>query len=423
MRSDIPADYGNMLVTLRRLVHLRWLLLIGALGAILGVPPLLEIPLPTLPLLLALAVLAGFNFLTASRLARAEVQTPWMLTVQIVVDLVALGVILFLSGGAANPLVSLLLLPVAAGALVLAWHFAAAIAALAIGLYSLLAVWFVPLNIPDASRAASLHLAGMWLTFVVSVILIAWLIVRMTASIRARDAALARVREQALRDERVVALGALAAGAAHELGTPLATMAVVVGELDRDPVLPPAMRADMDLLRQQIAACKEIVTGLADRAGAGRLEGARPVRADEWLDAAAARWRATRPREACFVKVDGAGDAPEIVVDATLEQALLNLLNNAANASGAAIDVRLDWDAAVLTIEIADSGAGFPPHVLEQAGSAPLASGTGGAGIGLLLTHAAVTRLGGRLKLSNRAQGGGVARIELPLAAFAASGR
>lgn len=423
MRSDIPADYGNTLATLRRLVQLRWLLMAGALGAILAAPWLLGIPLPTAPLLAVLAILGGFNFLTARRLQLGAAPGAWALTVQLAVDLVALGVMLFLAGGASNPLVSLLLLPVAAGALVLSWRFATAVAVLAIGLYSLLAVWFVPLRIADAARATSLHLAGMWLTFVVSVILIAWLIVRMTASIRDRDAALAQAREQALRDERVVALGALAAGAAHELGTPLATMAVIVGELERDPALPAPLREDMELLRRQIAACKEIVTGLADRAGAARLEGARPLPADAWIDAAVARWRATRPSASCFVNVAGGGATPDIVVDATLDQALLNLLNNAANASAAPIDVSLDWNDTTLTIVIADGGPGFPAHVISQAGSGPLTSGTGGAGIGLLLTHAAVARLGGRLDLYNGAQGGGVARIELPLVAIGASGK
>ena len=411
----------DTLATLWRLVRLRWFLLAGELAAILAVPALLGIPLPTLPLLLVLLLLAGFNGLAARRLRQAAAMSPQALCLQIVIDLVALGVLLFLTGGAANPLVSLLLLPVAAAALILPWPWAAASAACAIALYSCLAVWFVPLSIADAGRATSLHLAGMWLTFVVSVILIAWLIVRMTASIRARDAALATAREQALRDERVVALGALAAGAAHELGTPLATMTVIAGELEREPALPAEARADLAVLRQQIAACKEIVTGLAARAGAARLEGARAVAVDAWLDGLLARWRATRPRAACFLDAAGQSPAPRIVVDATLEQAVVNLLNNAADTGADEIEATLAWNDGIITIEILDHGAGFTPQVLAQAGRAPLASGSGGAGIGLLLTQAAVDRIGGRLALTNRSGGGASARIELPLAAILAN--
>lgn len=414
------ADPEDALTTLWRLVWLRWLLLAGSLAAVAAAPFLLDIPLPTLPLLLVIGVLAVFNAGVMRRLRRAEAQSHSALALQVSVDLVALGVMLFLSGGAANPLVSLLLLPVASAALILSWPWAAGVAAAAIALYSLLAVWFVPLQIADAERATRLHLAGMWLTFVVSVVLVAWMIVRMTASIRARDAALARAREQALRDERVVALGALAAGAAHELGTPLATIAVIAGEVEREKDLPPAVREDIQLLRQQVAACKEIVTRLASRAGADRAQGAQAQPADRWLDALLARWRATRPGAACFLERLPVVAAPRIVVDETLEQGVVNLLNNAANSDDGEIEVLLDWNAAQLTIEVLDRGPGFPAQVLAQAGSGPLPSATGGAGIGLLLTQAAIGRLGGRLLLTNRKTGGGSARIELPLAGILA---
>ncbi|HEX8961467.1 MAG TPA: ATP-binding protein, partial [Rhodocyclaceae bacterium] len=220
-------------------------------------------------------------------------------------------------------------------------------------------------------------------------------------------------REQALRDERVVALGALAAGAAHELGTPLATIAVIAEELESEPALPEAARQDLILLRQQVANCKSIVTRLADRAGAARLEGARAVAVDAWVREAVARWQATRPRASCAFTVAGIPPAPHIAADETLEQALANLLNNAATAGGEAVELRLDWDGVRVTAEVADRGPGFPSPVLAGAGRGPLASTTGGAGIGLMLSCAAVERLGGRLSLENR--GGAVARIELPL--------
>ncbi|HEX8964459.1 MAG TPA: sensor histidine kinase, partial [Rhodocyclaceae bacterium] len=207
--SDSIADQESTRATLRRLIQLRWWLLAGAAAALAAVPAGLGIPLPLAPLLAALALLAAFNAHAARRLSAGERLTRAALAVQVGVDLVVLGVLLFLTGGGANPLVSLLLLPVAAAALVLPPAWAAGIATAAVAVYSFLFAWSVPLQVGDAARATSLHLAGMWLTFVVSVILIAWLIVRMTAAIRSRDAELAAAREQALLDERVVALGAL----------------------------------------------------------------------------------------------------------------------------------------------------------------------------------------------------------------------
>jgi two-component system sensor histidine kinase RegB len=255
----------------------------------------------------------------------------------------------------------------------------------------------------------------MWFTFVLSATMLAWFVVRMTASIRQRDAALASVREQALRDERVIALGALAAGAAHELSTPLATMAVVAGELERDGGLPAAARADVELLRRQIAACKSIISGLAERAGAERLDSATAVCVDDWLAGVHARWRQLRPRARSDLRLDGAPPAPAVIADPTLEQGLINLLNNAADA-GSMVLVRADWHGDWFNIEVRDNGPGFPPAVLAAAGRAPLPAHDGGSGIGLFLAHAAVARLGGQLALSN--EGGGVARLRLPASAI-----
>lgn len=400
---------------LQRLVRLRWFLLAGEALVILAVPPLLDIPLQSGFLLTVVVLLAGFNGLASRRAAQAAVIEPMELLGQVVVDMVGLGVLLFFSGGAANPLVSLLLLPVTVAALMLPWRYAAGAAVLAVVLYSLLTVRFVPLPIADPERATNLHLAGMWLTFVFSVALIVWLIVRMTASIRERDAQLATAREQALRQERVVALGALAAGAAHELGTPLATMAVLAGELERDARLGVEAQADLAVLREQIAVCKGIITGLAARAGAGRFEDAQAARADRWLAALVDRWRQQRPKASCRLEIAEPSPAPTIVAEATLEQGLLNLFNNAANA-GRHVTVAADWDEAWLRVKVSDDGPGFPDEVLRQAGKATLPAHANGSGIGLFLAYAAVERLGGRLILENLPEGGGLARVELPLA-------
>lgn len=402
-------------VAVRRLILLRWWLLVGEVGAILAVPALLAVPLPRLSMLLVAALQAVANALAMRRLGRTGGLGDRELFVQLVTDVVAIAVLMFLGGGAANPLISLLLPPVAIAALALPPRLVAGVAALAILAYSLLNVFFLPLPIADAARAARLHLSGMWFTFVLSTVMVAWLVARMTASIRCRDAELATAREKALRDERVVALGALAAGAAHELSTPLATMAVVAGELERDAELPEALRPDVALLRKQVAACKEIISGLAERAGAERLEAVAAVRADQWLADVYARWRDLRPRADAELRLAGTPPAPAIAADATLEQGLLNLFNNAADA-GTTVRVVGDWTPAALTIEVRDNGPGFSPRVLDQAGRAPFPAHAGGSGIGLFLTHGAVARLGGELVLRN--DGGGVARLRLPAAAI-----
>lgn len=396
---------------LRRLLTLRWWLLAGEVVAIVAVPAVLDISLPRLPMLTVVALQLAANLLAARRLASGTAR-PVDIMAQIVTDIVALAVLMFFSGGAANPLISLLLPPVAIAALALSARQVAIVAALAVVAYSLLNVVYLPLPVADAGRAARLHLAGMWVTFVLSAAMLAWLVARMTASIRQRDAELAAIREKALRDERVVALGALAAGAAHELSTPLATMAIVAEELEADTNLDAAVRDDVAVLRKQVAECKRIISGLAQRAGAERLDSIRAVRADRWLGEVFARWRELRPRAAARLDLAGVSPRLTLAVDTTLEQGLLNLFNNAANA-GAAVTVTAARAGDEIVIEVRDDGPGFAPAVLEQAGRAPFPAHAGGSGIGIFLAHAAIARLGGRLALDN--EGGGVARVVLPL--------
>lgn len=415
-----PVTDGNdHLANLRRLITARWVILPVMAGLILILPGQLDIPLQQVSLLAVLAVAGIFNSITQWRLHRTASSTANELLSQLLVDIAILSALLFFSGGATNPLVSLLLPAVAVAALTLPWLLVLVVLLIAVTAYSALMVLYIPLPLSDASRATHLHLIGMWLTFAVSASIIAWLVVRMMQAIRLRDAELAVAREQALRDERVIAMGTLAAGTAHELGTPLGTMALIVGELAHDfaanPALPESARQDIALLRRQINLCKEIISGLSRRAGAERLENAHYEAVDRWLDALRLHWHAIRPQAACRLICASDGPAPEIVADPRLEQAILNLLNNAANASGnASLELRLAWSSSELCIDIRDHGPGFPPIVLEQAGQKSFPPHARGSGIGLMLTRSAVEQCGGRLTLSNPDDGGALAHIALP---------
>ena len=413
--TSAPAQLENGAEPLRRLLLMRWFAVAGWLALITAAHPLLAIELPLAPMLAIVALLAGFNLVTRLRLARGGAVADSELFAQFCVDITALTLLLFFSGGGANPLVSLYLPGIAIAAVVLPGRFVWCIVALGVAAYSLLVFYNIPLPVADAERATRLHLAGMWLIFVASAALIAWFVARMAAAIRSRDLELAAVREEALRNERVVALGSLAAGAAHELGTPLATMAILAGELSRESaMMSPDAQEDLALLRSQIEHCKGIITGLAARAGQTRAEGGGAVALDGWLEQVIARWRRLRPHAEAKVSLHGTA-APRIVGEATLEQAVLNLFNNAADADGGHIEIEAEWDSDRLRLEVRDRGPGFDENVLLAAGRAFVTTRAEGTGIGLFLAHAAVERLGGRIVLANREGGGAVTRVELPL--------
>lgn len=412
-----PADDIDHLANLRRLLQARWSVLVIMAALALLLPPTLDIPLSPLPLLAVLAVTALCNALMQGHYRTARRASASDLLRQLLFDMASLSALIFFSGGATNPLVSLLLPSVAIAALTLPGRHVAIVVAGSISAYSALLLFYLPLPLTDPIRATRLHLTGMWLIFAVSAIMMAWFILHMTQRIRQRDAELAAAREQGLRAERVLAIGTLAAGAAHELGTPLASMLLLAGELAREPDLPASAQEDLALLRQQIQHCKEIITGLSQRAGAERLENT-PIQAvDRWMDQIRQRWHASRPHTQTRLNCSGQLPVARVLADPRLEQALFNLLNNAANAAAqedSPITIDIDWDAEHILLELRDQGPGFPPEVLEHGGKIRFPPHARGQGIGLLLTHSAIEQLGGTITLDNAVDGGAIARLTLP---------
>jgi two-component system sensor histidine kinase RegB len=199
-------------------------------------------------------------------------------------------------------------------------------------------------------------------------------------------------------------------------------MAVLADELEHDARLGAEAHADLQLMREQIAYCKRIITRLTEQAGAGRTEQMEPIACDTWFHHLYEDWRALRgfPQSELCINLSAA-PAPRIIAEPTLGQGLVNLLDNALRA-GAPVLMSVEWTSQEVRIEIRDQGQGFSPEALNQAGRLPFAAGPEGSGIGLILTRSAIERLGGQLRLSNLADGGALAQVVLPLARIAAHG-
>lgn len=410
---------------LRRLYILRNVAIAGQVLTVAWVQYGLAMPLPLPAIGLIIGLMAGFNLLTRWRLTRAFPVTNLEIFLQLLIDTGALTVLLYLSGGAANPFVSLYLLPLVIVAITLPRSYTGLMTAVTIACYTLLMFKAVPL--PAHHGGASefhLHLVGMWFSFLLSAALIAVFIARMAASLRERDAALAAAREEILRNERIVALGTFAAGAAHELGTPLSTMAVITKELESDYAHEPALSADMRCLRDQVAICKQSLTRLLAVSGHERVEDDKGVPVEAFLDEMLEQWRLMRPAIPVTSRWTGSRPSPRVAAGRTLAQTITNLFNNAADASPQGVEVKGGWNDAELSIQIRDHGPGITPEVATRAGEAYLTTKAPGEGmgLGLFLANATVERLGGQVRLFNRAGGGACTEVTLPLAALMATG-
>lgn len=364
---------------------------------------------------------AIFNLLSWRRAAGQPQVGDLELFLQLMFDAGALTLVVWLAGGETNPLITLFLPLIAIGAAILPARLAAVLTCVSIAAYTALSFSHGTADIHDHARAFRLHLIGMWLIFVLAAVIIAWFVVRMTAAIRSRDAQLALAREAALRNERIVALGNLAAGAAHELGTPLATLSVLAGELVAHPATPPDIHEDLALMQQQLQECKRIITQLAVRAGSSRAESGQAMSMDRWIEQLTRRWQAQRPIVRPRIDVRGTAPGPRIVPDATLEQALLNLFNNAADASPSEVDIQASWDTDRLQVDVLDRGPGIPVDLVARLGHDAVTTRDEGHGLGLMLAFSAIERSGGSLDFRPREGGGTQAEVRLPLSRLLAA--
>ncbi len=403
--STLPAR-----ALLGRLLAVRVSLIAGWAAGIVWLHWGLAIRLPLLPMATVLVLMSLFSLSTAWRLRQDAPATQMEFLAHLLADLTAFAVLVFFSGGATNPFVSLMLVPVVIAAISLRPRWVWLLAAVAGGYYALLLFVYQPLAIADPVAASAMHLGGMWFNFLISAALIAFFVTRMHAALRMRDQELSALREKQLRDERIVALGTQAALAAHELATPLATIQTTAHELAVEFANDPDIGADCRLLEKQAQACKTILTQLAARAQ-DTPPTALPL--DAWLAALIERWQVLRPDAQLSAKLPT--DRRDFIAPDGLEQALLNVLNNAADVSPGDVAFSATVDDGSLVIDIADRGPGFTPEQKAQAGRVLFSGKAGGGwGVGLALTHATLERLGGDLTLTGRDGGGTRVRIRLP---------
>jgi len=421
-----PGEGDPNRIKLSWLLHLHWGAILGQTAAILAVAVSDVVELPTGVLLALVALEAAVTLGLRAWLRRAPAVTESIIAWTMIFDAVVLTVMLAFSGAFSNPFSILYVVNVALAAVLLrsrwAWLLFGVSLALFGSLFALDAVrhhGFALSNL-DEFEILRLHTQGLWVAFAIGAGFIVYIVSRVTRELTAREQELAAERGLSMRKDKVASLATLAAGAAHELSTPLATIAVVTRELERSigPDGPPGCREDLTLIRQQLGRCQDILQQMAGQAGEHVGEPLVSLSLADWAHAALDGLPGAER-----VTVLGVEDVGESLVEGparALARTLRSLLKNGLQAtpSGQAVELRLHKAGSEVQVEVVDAGRGMPAEVLARAGEPffTTKSPGEGMGLGLFLTRALAEQLGGSLELESAPGKGTVARLRLPAA-------
>jgi two-component system sensor histidine kinase RegB len=418
-----PAQRIGPFALTRTLAWLRICAIAGQSAAVLVCAWWMHLAIPLLPLLLGIGLLAVFSVFAAWRLTQPWPLREWEAVGHIAFDTLVLGYLLYFTGGASNPFITLLLVPIALSAAALSGRAVLAVAALAGVAYVILLYSYVPLPLPMHTSSPSrftLHVAGMGVNFVIMALLLSFFISRLARVLRLQQLEVQRVRERALRDEGILAIATQAAGAAHELNTPLSTMRTLLPELRREHAGDATLAEDLALLEGQVDRCRTILREMVAFGKAQLSQEPERLTVAAFIHGCLERFQLLRPEAELAVALDEDIVRTVLRTPPGLRHALLNLLNNAADASAVnhshAVALQVSRDGDWLQLSVRDHGPGF-----DADGELTLLGHSGkqtGLGIGLALAEATAERLNGKLLASNTGHGAEV-RLRLPLAVIA----
>jgi two-component system sensor histidine kinase RegB len=406
------------------LVHLHWWAILGQALLVAGAAFFTELGLPLVPLAILFGLeLAGNVVLWG--IARRVRATDRVIAAVMVADAAVLTAVLDLTGGTANPFSTLYLVDVALGAVLLPPRWSWVILVASLGGFGALFVHErfagVAHNIdPGIGREALIraHLWGAWVALAVAAVIVVFFVHRLSYTLSLRERELLETRSRADQREKLAGLATLAAGAAHELSTPLGTIAIVTKELQRSLAdkVAPEVRGDLQLVRDQIARCREILDRMSAQSGANMGESFVRIAVPAWVELALAglvareRIRVELSPPACETAIFGPPKA--------LAETLRGLMKNAVQASPpeAPVELRLAAADGRVRATVSDKGKGMPPDVLARVGEPFFTTKVPGEGmgLGLFLTRALAEQLGGEFRITSAPGLGTEVTIELP---------
>ena len=398
-------------VTLHTLIMIRWIAVVGQGATVIFVGGALGFPLPVGPLTAAIGASVLLNLIAMAQRGGRMRLNDHDAALYLGYDTLQLSLLLYLTGGLANPFAILLLAPMTVGAAILSRRSATLLTGLNLLCLTVLALWRLPMPWPSQSPHPGddpLLAFGVWVSLTVSALFISGYVFRVAEEARRYADALAASQVALAREQRLSSLGALAAAAAHELGSPLGTIALVAGELademdDDDP-----HAEDVALLVSQVRRCREILADLARKPEAGGGDPFELVPLTALIDAAGAPHRLGHINFT-IERADSGGEEPTVRRRPEVMHGLGNFIQNAHQFAETTVRVAATWSEDRIEIMVTDDGPGFPPALLNRIGEPYVsmrADRAGHMGLGIFIAQTLLEKTGASVQFSNNRSGG-----------------
>jgi two-component system sensor histidine kinase RegB len=408
------VDAGANMVRLRTLILLRWMAIAGQVAAILVASQVygLQLPLGLCALAVGLSVLANLVLIMLFPQTRRLSETGAFLT--LLFDLGQLAFLIFLTGGLTNPFAILVLAPVTISASVLRLQSTVALGTLAILVVSAATAWYLPLRFADGRALVipGIFAFGFWLSIVIGILFLGLYSRRVATEMRSMSEALLATQMALAREQKLTDLAGVVAAAAHELGTPLATIKLVSAELIEELDAHPDLQEDARLIRDQADRCRDILRDMG-RAGKDDLHLRQAPLSAVLREAAEPHLaRGKRVDFAFGPAQDGDEEQPLILRRPEVIHGLRNLVQNAVDFARSAVWVEGEWTARRIIVRITDDGDGFPPGLIGRIGDPFVRARRGepdtgkrpgyeGMGLGLFIAKTLLERSGAELSFAN----------------------
>lgn len=414
----LPGVTRRGWLRLRTLILIRWIAVMGQTVTVLTVHFGLGFHLSVLLSLSVIGTLALSNLILSLRRIASSRLDDRATVALLGFDVVQLAALLYLTGGLQNPFAILIIAPVMVSATILSRAATIGLTLLAVASISALAL--VPSTLPwwpEPLQLPAVYVLGIWTALAVASVFISTYVWSVAEEARRMSDALAATHTLLARQQRLSALGGLAAAAAHELGSPLATIAVVAKELSRELPAGSSLAEDVELLISQSDRCRDILAGIARTPEERSREPFDRLPLSQLVEAAAEPYQGMPIEIDIIIEDDVRGEEPVLFRSPEILSGLGTLIQNAAQFARSCVTVALRWDDRFIVIAVQDDGPGFPPAVLAAIGEPFISTRADDGehmGLGIFIAQTLLARLGAELFFTNRPEGGAEVVIRWP---------